>query len=146
MARLFIGLIGVVALAACSEPFVTIPGGELVGESLSPPADWSDVPDTIQLETRPENPYSINIWSVGVGHDLYVATGAGGATWTGFIDADDNVRVRLHDRIYRLQAVTVDDSAERERVAVAYAEKYEVDPGDGWVIEGMIIRLDRPGP
>ena len=144
MARLLIGLTCVVALSACSEPFVTIPGGALAGGSLDPPAEWGDVPDTIQIETRPADPYSINIWSVGLGPDLYVATSAGGTAWTGFLEVDENVRVRLHDSIYALQAAEVRDAEERNRVAAAYADKYEVDAGDGWVIEGMIIRLDRP--
>ena len=143
MARLVLALTSVLAVAACSEPFVTIPGDELAGRALDPPTEWHDVPDTIQLETRPVDPYSINIWGVGVGPDLYVATSADGTTWTGFLEADDSVRVRLDDRIYSLQATEVGDAAERNRVAAAYAEKYDVDPGDGWVIEGMIIRLDR---
>lgn len=144
MTRLFVSLSSVVALVACSEPFIAIPGGELAGESLDPPVEWTDVPGTIQLETRPKDPYSINIWSVGVGPDLYVATSADGTTWTDFLETDNRVRVRLHDRIYSLRAAEVHEGAERERVAMAYAEKYEVDPGDGWVVEGMIIRLDRP--
>ncbi len=144
MARLFVGVTVVVTLAACGEPFATIPGGELAGRSLDPPLEWHSVPDTIQLETRPADPYSINIWSVGVGPDLYVATSADGTAWTRFLETDDSVRVRLHDHIYSLRAAEVEDAAERHRVAAAYAEKYEVDPGDGWVVQGMIIRLDRP--
>jgi len=144
MIRLGIGLLCVVMLAACSEPFVTIPGGELAGNAVDPPAEWSQVPDTIQMETRLEDPYSINIWSVGVESDLYVATGADGTTWTEFLQADNSVRVRLDDGIYLLKASAVDDAAERDRVIQAYADKYEVDAGDGWVARGMIIRLDRP--
>ena len=92
----------------------------------------------------PADPYSINIWSVGVGSDLYVATSADGTAWTEFLAADNSVRVRMHNDIYSLRAAEVGDAAERHRVAAAYADKYEVDPGDGWVIEGMIIRLERP--
>ena len=144
MVRPGIGLLCVLALAACSEPFITIPGGKLAGQSLVPPIEWNEVPDTIQMEMRPADPYSINIWSVGVGTDLYVATSADGTIWTGFLEADNSVRVRLQDVIYTLKASAVRDAEERDRVARAYAEKYEVDPGDGWVIRGMIIRLDRP--
>ena len=39
MVRLCIGLLCIMTLAACSEPFVTIPGGELAGRSLEPPAE-----------------------------------------------------------------------------------------------------------
>ena len=144
MVRPSIGMLCILTVTACSEPFVTIPGGELSGQSLDPPPEWSEVPDTIQIETRPADPYSINIWSVGLGEDLYVATGADGTTWTGFLEVDSKVRVRLVDEVYSLRAAEVHDAQERHRVAAAYAEKYEVDPGDGWVIRGMIIRLDRP--
>ncbi len=132
------------AAAGCSDPFVTIPGGELSGQVLDPPEVWADVPDTIQLETRSADPYSINIWSVGVGSDLYVATGAEGTSWTEFIRQDANVRVRMGTGLYRLQATVVDESETRRQVARAYSDKYEVDPQDGWVAQGMIIRLDRP--
>ena len=104
MVRPGIGLLCVLALAACSEPFITIPGGKLAGQSLDPPVEWSEVPGTIQMEMRPADPYSINIWSVGVGSDLYVATSADGTTWTGFLEADNSVRVRLQDVIYTLKA------------------------------------------
>ena len=144
MVRPCIGLLCILTLAACGEPFVTIPGGKLAGQSLVPPIEWNEVPDTIQMEMRPADPYSINIWSVGVGTDLYVATSADGTIWTGILEADNSVRVRLQDVIYTLEASQVRDAEERDRVARAYAEKYEVDPGDGWVIQGMIIRLDRP--
>ena len=143
MARPFMGLLCLLALAACGEPFVTIPGGELSGQHLDPPIEWIEVPDTIQMEMRPADPYSINIWSVGIGAHLYVATSADGTSWTEILEVDNSVRVRLHDRLYSLQAAHVRDADERSRVARAYAEKYEVHPGDGWVVRGMIIRLDR---
>ena len=132
------------AAAGCSEPFVTIPGGELSGADQAPPSSWGAVPDTIQLETRPLDPYSINIWGVGIEADLYVATSGGGTAWTEFIEADRNVRVRIDDRLFRLQATLVDENGERGRVVQAYYDKYEVDPHDGWVSEGMIFRLERP--
>ncbi len=136
--------VGALAAAGCSEPFVTIPGGELSGADRQPPETWGEVPDTIQLETRPVDPYSINIWGVGIGGDLYVATSGGGTAWTEFIEDDHNVRVRIDDGLYRLQATLVDEAVERGRVAMAYSDKYEVNPHEGWVSEGMIFRLERP--
>ena len=132
------------AAAGCSEPFVTIPGGELSGADQAPPDSWEAVPDTIQLETRPLDPYSINIWGVGIEADLYVATSGGGTAWTEFIEADRNVRVRIDDQLFRMQATLVDETGERGRVIQAYYDKYEVDPHEGWVSEGMIFRLERP--
>ena len=144
MGRFHLGVACLLAAAGCSEPFVTIPGGELPGEVLEPPTDWAEVPETIQLETRPADPYSINLWSVGIGSDLYVATGAEGTAWTGFIEQDPNVRVRLGGGLYRLQAAVVDEAEVRTEVVHAYADKYDVDPQTGWVADGTIIRLDRP--
>ena len=144
MSRSWAVLVGALAAAGCSEPFVTIPGGELAGADRQPPDAWRDIPDTIQLETRPADPYSINIWGVGIGSELYVATSGGGTTWTAFIEDDHSVRVRIDDGLYRLQATLVEETGERGRVALAYSDKYEVDPHEGWVSEGMIFRLERP--
>ncbi len=144
MARIPILTVLALSLMACSEPFVTIPGGELAGAHQAPPEAWSDVPDTIQLETRPQDPYSINIWGLGLGPDLYVATSDDGTNWTGHIAEDNNVRVRIDGRLHHLKASPVQDAQERRRVAEAYFEKYDVDPEDGWVAGGMVFRLDRP--
>ncbi len=143
MSRIAVGTLCVLSLAACSEPFATIPGGQLAGELGDAPIAWNDVPKTVQLETRPTDPYSINIWSVGIGADLYVATSADGTTWSGFIAEDRSVKVRLSRRLYPLHAARVDDPAERARVAAAYLAKYDVDEDDGWVVQGLIFRLDR---
>ena len=143
MSRIIVGTLCVLALAACSEPFATIPGGELAGSMEDPPLEWQSVPETIQLESRPTNPYSINIWSVGLDRDLYIATSADGTTWSAFIAEDRAIKVRLGERIYPLHAAEVNDPTERGRVAAAYLEKYDVDENDGWVQRGLIFRLDR---
>ena len=144
MSRSWAVFVAALVAAGCSEPLVTIPGGELSGTDRQPPESWGKVPDTIQLETRPVEPYSINIWGVGVEGDLYVATRGGGTAWTAFIEDDQNVRVRIDDGLYHLQATLVEEVGERDRVTMAYAEKYEVDPYEGWVSDGMIFRLERP--
>ncbi len=144
MHRLLFGVACVLAATGCSEPLVTIPGGQLTGGDREPPATWSDVPGTVQLETRPRDPYSINIWGVGIGSDLYVATGDDGTKWSAFIEQDPRVRVRIDGDLYRLEARLVHEDEERRWVAQAYADKYDVDPEDGWVASGMIFRLERP--
>ncbi len=129
--------------AACSDPMVMIPGGKLDGTDTAAPALWSGIPNTIQLETRPDDPYSINIWGVGIGEHLYIATGEDGTTWSAFIEADPAVRVRIGDNIYTLQGALVSDAAERAAVASAYAKKYELELDDNWVDTGLIFRLNR---
>ena len=133
-------------LAACGEPVLTLPGGALGGTVVAPPADWSNVADvkTIQVEFRPSDPYSHNIWGVGLDRDLYIATSGDGTRWTPFVAADPHVRARVADQLYELIAVPVTDPDERARVAAAYVTKYDVDADDNWVAEGLIFRLDRP--
>ncbi len=141
MARMPILTVLAFCLMACSEPFVSIPGGELPGVQQAPPETWSDVPETIQLETRPQDPYSVNIWGVGLGRDLYIATDDDeGNNWTEHIAEDNNVRVRIDGRLHHLKASLVQDAQERGRVAEAYFEKYGVD----YLAGGMVFRLDRP--
>ena len=130
-------------VVSCNDPLVVIPGRALSGEVKSAPVLWNDVPDTIQVETRPSDPYSVNIWGVGVDDNLYVSTGEDGTRWTPFIEADPNVRVRINTFIYELTASVVTDSGERDRVTEAYIEKYDMDADDNWMTTGIIFRLDR---
>jgi hypothetical protein len=117
----------------------------LSGQVTPPPQEWSSLQhvETIQVEFRPSDPYSHNIWAVGIGRDLYIATGADGTRWTPFIAADPHVRARVGSALYEMSAVSVTDAAERDRVAQEYAKKYEIDPADNWVSTGLIYRLDR---
>ena len=132
-------------LVACGDPLMTLPGGALKGNTAAAPAEWSALAGvkTIQVEFRPADPYSHNIWGVGLGPNLYIATSAKGTRWTPFVAADPNVRVRVGTDLYDLTAVPVTDAEERTRVADAYEHKYELDPKDNWVTGAMIFRLDR---
>jgi hypothetical protein len=139
-------VLAAVLLAGCGDPIVTLPGGTLAGQPAVPPSDWSALADvdTIQVEFRPSEPYSHNIWAVGIGADLYIATSADGTRWTPFLEADPRVRARHGTALYDLVVAKVDDAAERARVAAAYQTKYELDADDNWVEGGLIFRLDRP--
>jgi hypothetical protein len=139
-------LVLLLALGGCGDPIFTLPGGALSGTVTAPPADWSNVADvkTIQVEFRPSEPYSHNVWGVGIDRDLYIATSGSGTRWTPLVAADPHVRARVGESLYELVAAPVTDPAERARVAAAYVAKYDVDPDDNWVAEGMIFRLDRP--
>ena len=132
-------------LTACSEPFIVFAGGELSGEEALPPADWSGLEsvETIQIETRPDDPYSVNIWAAGIGHDLYIGTGPDGTRWSRHLQDDPRVRLRVDHTIYPLLAHSVADPEERRRVADAYVDKYDLDADENWVMEAIIFRLDR---
>ena len=79
-------------LAGCGGPLGPFAGGELTGADAKPPAQWQSVPETIQLEVRPAQPYSVNLWSVSLGPYLYVATGDEESGWAGHLRVDRNVR------------------------------------------------------
>jgi hypothetical protein len=133
------------ALTGCAEPFIVMAGGELTGEVSDPPVDWTELSEEeiIQLETQPDDPYSVNIWMVAVGPDLYVATGDDPTNWTAHIEANPDVRVRIRGVIYELEASLVDDVEEKTRIGMEYVRKYDVDDDDNWVQNGQLFRLDR---
>ena len=130
-------------LTACSRPFVLIPGGALVGQSAPAPQSWSftDAIDTIQLETNPADPYSVNIWVVGMGNALYVHAGANRATWIENMDTDPNVRLQAGDTIYQLAATRVTSQDEFDRYSAPYEEKYGNPPRNLNVVEAYLYRL-----
>ncbi len=132
-------------LTACGGPWLILPGGALDGTVTPPPEDWSaaESVSTIQVEFRPSDPYSHNIWGVGVGRDLYIATGDGGTRWTPMVTSDPHMRARIGTALYELRAVPVTDAAERARVTAVYVRKYDLDAADNWLLDGLIFRLDR---
>lgn len=134
-------------LSGCAEPFIVFAGDALTGEVSDPPADWTALneEEIIQLETRPDDPYSVNIWMVAHGPDLYVATGNDPTNWSKNIDNNPDVRVRIRGVIYELEAHRVDDLEEKSRIGKEYVRKYNVDEDedDNWVQNGQLFRLDR---
>ena len=141
--RLFVAM-AVLFLAGCDEPFGFIPGGGLDGDDMPPPQDWSAIDRiaTVQLEFRPDKPYSINVWAVGIGRDMYIATGEDGTRWTEYLQQTPLVRVRVRESIYPLNAVRVFDAKEQQSVTNAFIAKYNLDE-DNWVMAGQVYRLDR---
>ena len=129
-------------------PIVMIPGGELSGTVQPLPADWafSDAFDTVQLETRPQDPYSVNVWAVAAADAIFVAAGGGLETaWAQHIEADERVRLRIEDALYELRATREDDPATRERVLQALQKKYDFEPDDEDTAKAILYRLDRRG-
>lgn len=131
-------------LAGCDKPFGFIPGRELDGDEEPPPIEWTKINRiaTVQLEFRPDKPYSINIWAVAIDQDMYVATGEDGTRWTEYLQQTPQVRVRVQESIYPLNAVRIEDAAERKHVTDAFVAKYNLDE-DSWVTTGQVFRLDR---
>ena len=131
------------SIPGCSGPTVLLPGGALEGTTTQAPTDWSftDEVSTIQLETRPSEPYSVNIWAVGMGDRLYVHAGANRSRWVEHLIADPTARVRVSGKLYPVAAVRVEDPAEFAAFADAYKKKYGVRPRNENVAEVYLYRL-----
>ena len=114
------------SLAACSGPFITLPGGELQGTLTEVPPSWGEGSETVQLETRPDDPYSINIWAVSTLGNLYVSS-TREPRWLAHIEADPRVRMKIDGKLYELLATRTTDIEEMEAVSAAYAAKYQQD-------------------
>lgn len=93
---------------ACGGPFLVFPGGELEGPVVTEPiTDWSFVTDRfMDLETRPGDPYSVEINYIVKDGKLYIDP-AEGRRWLDHIRADPRVRVRFGGKVYPLQAIRV---------------------------------------
>jgi hypothetical protein len=137
-----------IALAAC-EPIGPVPGSGLSGAPGQVPDSWSHTAavEVFQLETTPEDPYSVNIWGVGIDGEFYIAAGDGGTTrWAEALVDDPRVRLRVDDTIYELTASPIADAQERTIARTAYIAKYELDPDTVPVDEFALYRLEARSP
>jgi len=132
-----------VLLAGCGGPFVLLPGGALDGSVTDIPESWAftDEVDTIQLETAPADPYSVNIWVIALDGSLYVHAGANRSTWVENMEADPNVRLQVEQSIYELAAARVETQEEFDRFSDAYETKYGRRPRNENVAEAYLFRL-----
>ena len=130
-------------IAGCGRPLVLLPGGALEGTTVATPDSWSstDGVKTVQLETLPADPYSVNIWVIALGESLYVHAGANRSTWVENLEADPKVRLRVNDSIYELAASRVDTQQEFDRFSDAYEKKYGRRPRNENVGEAYLFRL-----
>ncbi|MBW2363356.1 MAG: hypothetical protein JRG84_20865 [Deltaproteobacteria bacterium] len=63
MRNYVLSLLVALATSGCNGPFGLLPGGALEGEARPLPPEWSFAGDygTAQLQTKPEEPYSVNL-------------------------------------------------------------------------------------
>ena len=130
-------------IAACGGPFALLPGGALEGATRAAPESWSftEAVKTVQLETNPTEPYSVNIWVIADGGHLYIHAGANRATWVEHMEADPRVRLRVDEAIYELAATRVEAQEEFDRFSDGYEKKYGRRPRNGNVNEAYLYRL-----
>ncbi len=133
-------VVGLLVFMGCG-PIGPIPGGALSGEvETGPVADWSFAAslDHAQLETRPDEPYSVNTWFVAIDDRLYVPTSMirgpkhpEGRSWVAHLDQDDRVRIRLGGRIFERRAVRApDDGSEYAEARAALEARYGLEPAE----------------
>ena len=144
--------LGVVVFISCAAlvtlacgPIVMVPGGELSGEVVPAPASWdfTDEVDTVQLETRPSDPYSVNIWALAIADSIYVVAGGGDeTTWARHIEADPRVRLRVNDKLYELTAVAANSDADRALFLTAAKKKYDFDSEGENTEKAVLYRLN----
>ncbi len=109
------GLILLLVGTACGGPFLIIPGGALSGEVVTAPVgDWSFVDSQfLDLETRPDDPYSVELNYFVKDGTLYIDP-AEGREWFDHIRANPLVRARFDGKVYPLRAVLVGEPGEIE--------------------------------
>ena len=137
--RLLISLIALAA-AGCNGPFVLLPGGELDGEIEAAPSDWGFAGEygTVQLETRPDDPYSVNIAYTVIEGRLYINAGDSETRWVKNITTNPLVRLRMKAVLYELRAERVTDADEIAVFGKAWTSQsmFRRDPtelGEVWV-------------
>ncbi len=121
----FLALPLVLAAFGCNGPIGLLPGGELDGEARSAPTDWTFAGDygTVQLETRPENPYSVNIAFTVLDGRLYINAGDTETQWVKNIASNPRVRLRMDGVLYDLRAERVMDADEIAAFAGAWTSQ-----------------------
>ena len=139
--RLFSGLLVLVA-AACNGPMGLLPGGKLAGKPGAAPENWNFAGDsgTVQLETRPGDPYSVNVAYTIIDGRLYINAGDTETAWVKNIAADPDVLLRMNDVLYELKARRLTDRAEIEQFGKAWTDQSvffrdPADLGEVWIYQ-----------
>ena len=118
--------------------------GPLDGVVTPPPKDWefTNAVETIFVETRPADPYSVRLWVTAVGTVLYLYAGGNHAQWAQNLEADPRTRLLIEGALYDLIATKTSDADEFERFTSAYREKYSYDPYMDLFEEVHLYRLE----
>lgn len=153
-----VGLIVIVGILWLGSRYVFGPLGPIPGPRLSgmvveePVQDWSfiDAVKVIEIETRPDAPYSVSTWMTRVDDGLYVFAGDDESPWVQNIIQDPLVRIGIEGHIHELRAVGVTDLEIKRVFLEAMKAKYEHDLGfdpefyqHGWDTgEFVLLRME----
>lgn len=126
-----------VVLTACGDgPLPFLSGGELGGTVVETPEIWQLAEDSAvaQLETRPDDPYSINLTYVQLDGVLYIYAGNTRTNWVQHIEQNPLIRVRVNgDTIYPGKAIRVLDADELGRFAAAWDGRDPLQWDEVWL-------------
>ena len=127
-------------LSACDGPPHFMSGGELSGAVADVPVVWQLAEESglAQLETRPEDPYSINLTYVQMDGRFYIYAGDTRTNWVKNIEQNALVRIRVEDTIYPARAVRVTSGDEIAAFAAMWVSRSAIqrDPlglGEVWL-------------
>lgn len=117
----------------CGGPVGPFAGGRLTGTVVrTAVADWSfaNEYELIQVETRPADPYSVNVHYYVVDQRLYVEGDPNRrlSRWRTYLRQNPDLRVRFGDRVYEVTAVEVTDEDEIVSILPVFYDKDDDDP------------------
>ncbi len=131
LGALFLGALSLLLVVSEGPLFVTS-GGQLRGVVEDTPAAWhfDQTTGVAQLETRPKDPYSVNLAYVQLAGRLYVYAGDTRTNWVEHIEQNPFVRIRVDESIYPVRAVRVDDVDELTTFAAQWTSRstFQRDP------------------
>ncbi len=109
MPKLLFTLFVIAGVAACQTPFLIFSGGVLLGPVTDTDSfSFAAQHRVLELEVRPENPYSVILRVAMRDGQLYIDA-ADRRRWHRYLKQNPNVRVKLGGSVYLATAVRVDD-------------------------------------
>lgn len=138
-----VALFSLLMLSACSGPLGPIAGGELEGEPIEWPDDWSytNEIENVLLQTNPLDPYSVTIWIIVSNGVPYIAAGDQNSRWATNIRNNPEVIISIEGRLISAQATPVVSEEEILNASKLYMQKYEMEQEDFDDADGMLFRL-----
>ncbi len=105
----------VLTLSSCQSPFLVFAGKSLKGEERHTDS-WAFARNykLLQLETRPEKPYSVYLRVTVIGDELYIDA-AESRRWHQHIKLDNRIRLKIGENVYEARAIEVEDPSIKER-------------------------------
>lgn len=104
-----LALLTAILISGCQTAFLTFPGGSLKGDEVSTDSfAFASEFKLLQLEVRPENPYSVWLRVIVKNRQLYIDA-ADKRRWHRYLKEDPNVRIKLGKLIYLATMTEVTD-------------------------------------